>query len=78
MHMLDLFGEIVVTVDDVAQWVAALAPAYMSSERAFERYVRLWDVAGKVRAAKLAGTFESTIAQAAERRARLARRFGLG
>ncbi|WP_176034681.1 hypothetical protein [Burkholderia multivorans] len=76
--MFDLFGEVIVTADDVARWVAALAPAYMSSERAFERYVRLWDVAGKVRAAKLAGTFESTIAQAADRRARLARRFGLG
>lgn len=74
--MLDLFGEIIVTVDDVAQWVAALAPAYMSSERAFDRYVRLWDVAGKVRAAKAAGTFESTIEAAHDRRARFARRFG--
>lgn len=76
MHMLDLFGEIVVTVDDVARWVAALAPAYMSSERSFERYVRLWDVAGKVRAAKAAGTFESTIEAALARRSHIARRFG--
>ncbi|WP_284894808.1 hypothetical protein [Burkholderia sp. lyk4-R2A-23] len=75
--MLDLFGEVIVTVDDVAQWVAALAPAYMSSQRSFDRYVRLWDVAGKVRAAKLAGTFETTIAHAVDRRAHLARRFGL-
>ncbi|RQQ65540.1 hypothetical protein [Burkholderia stagnalis] len=74
--MLDLFGEIVVTHDDVAQWVSALAPAYMSSERSFERYVRLWDVAGKVRAAKASGTFESTIAAARDRRATIARRFG--
>ncbi|HDR9360452.1 TPA: hypothetical protein QDB44_006421 [Burkholderia vietnamiensis] len=75
--MLDLFGEVVVTLDDVKLWVAALAPAYMSNERAFERYVRLWDVAGKVRAAKLAGTFESTIARHVERRAHLSRRLGL-
>ncbi|MBR8254342.1 MULTISPECIES: hypothetical protein [Burkholderia] len=75
--MLDLFGEVIVTLDDVRLWVAALAPAYMSSERAFERYVRLWDVAGKVRAAKLAGTFDSIIARHIERRAHLSRRFGL-
>ncbi|TCW83916.1 hypothetical protein C5O80_12435 [Burkholderia sp. SRS-46] len=48
MHMLDLFGEIVVTLDDVTQWVVALAPAYMANERSFERHVRLWDVASKV------------------------------
>lgn len=77
MHMLDLFGEIVVTFDDIAQWVAALAPAYMANDRAFERYVRLWDVAGKVRAAKAAGTFESTIERHRARRAHLARRFGI-
>ncbi len=74
--MYDLFGEIVVTTDDIAQWVAALAPAYMSSDRAFERYVRLWDVAGKVRRAKAAGTFESTIEAALARRSHIARRFG--
>lgn len=74
--MLDLFGQIVVTTDDITQWVAALAPAYMSSERAFERYVRLWNVAEKVRAAKLAGTFDSTVARHIERRAHLSRRFG--
>ncbi|WP_423394438.1 hypothetical protein [Burkholderia sp. LMG 21824] len=75
--MLDLFGEVIVTADDIAQWVAALAPAYMSSERAFERYVRLWHVADKVRAAKIAGTFDSTIERARERRALIARRFGI-
>ncbi|MBN3734635.1 hypothetical protein [Burkholderia sp. Tr-20390] len=75
--MLDLFGQIVVTSDDITQWVAALAPAYMSSERAFERYVRLWDVAGKVEAAKRNGTFDATIARYRDRRALLARRFGI-
>ncbi|KVC68562.1 hypothetical protein WT10_32660 [Burkholderia stagnalis] len=74
--MLDLFGEVIVTQDEIAAWVAALAPAYMATERSFARYVRLWDVAGKVRAAKLAGTFESTIARATDRRAHLLRRFG--
>ncbi|WP_431825298.1 hypothetical protein [Burkholderia sp. F1] len=75
--MLDLFGEVIVTQDEIVSWVAALAPAYMATEHSFARYVRLWDVAGKVRAAKLAGTFESTVAHAVNRRAHLLRRFGL-
>ncbi|RQP43157.1 hypothetical protein [Burkholderia ubonensis] len=75
--MLDLFGEVIVTQDEVVSWVAALAPSYMATERSFARYVRLWDVAGKVRAAKLAGTFDATIENARARRAFLSRRYGL-
>lgn len=53
----DLFGEIPVTDDDLRAWVAAVAPRWLYPERSYRAYVRSWDVAGKVRAAKLAGTF---------------------
>jgi hypothetical protein len=75
--MFDLFGEIVVTQEDIVAWVSAVAPAFMATEQSFARYVKHWHVADKVRAAKLAGTFESTITRARDRRAMLARRFGL-
>lgn len=75
--MLDLFGEVVITSDDIDAWVLAIAPAFTSSERAFLYYVSRWHVADKVRAAKLAGTFEATIEHGRERRSTLARRFGI-
>ena len=34
--MFDLFGEVVVTHDDLYAWVEAVAPAYTSSTRSFE------------------------------------------
>jgi hypothetical protein len=75
--MLDLFGEVVITLDDIETWVAAVAPAFMSSEHAFLHYVHAWDVADKVRRAKLDGTFDSTIEQACAQRASWHRRLGL-
>lgn len=75
--MLDLFGEVVVTWDDIEIWVSAVAPAFMSSQRAFDTYVRGWNVAEKVRHAKLSGTFEHTIEKARHDRAALLRRLGL-
>jgi hypothetical protein len=75
--MLDLFGEVTVTYDDLDLWVSALAPGYASNPHRRAHYIRVWDVANKVRRAKLAGTFESTIENARHQRAYLARRFGL-
>ncbi|WP_229291485.1 hypothetical protein [Burkholderia pseudomallei] len=72
----DLFGDIVVTHDDIVAWVSAIAPAYMSSERSFRHYVRNWRVVEKIKTAKAAGTFDSSIATGRDRRAYLARRFG--
>ncbi|SAK68327.1 hypothetical protein AWB76_04088 [Caballeronia temeraria] len=72
----DLFGQVPVTLDEVRQWVEAVAPAYCSSERAFLHYVHAWQVADKVAAAKLAGTFDATIENARARRASLLQRFG--
>lgn len=75
--MLDLFGEIIVTADDIYDWVAAVAPAFMSSDRAFLHYVAAWNVADKVRRAKAEGTFDATIEEARSRRASLRRRLGI-
>lgn len=76
-RMLDLFGDVQVTLDDLRAWVIAVAPAWASSERSQALYIEQWDVAGKVRRAKLAGTFDDTIENARARRASLIRRFGL-
>lgn len=51
---LDLFDGVRVTWPEVRAWVAAIAPHCADGPR-FEFYVRGWDVAAKVRAAKLAG-----------------------
>lgn len=60
MHTMpyDLFGEIPVTEDDLIAWVSAVSPRWLHPERSYHGYVRAWNVADKVRAAKLAGTFE--------------------
>lgn len=55
---LDLFGEIAVMEDDLYDWVAAVAPLHLSP-RAFANYVRGYDVAAKVRHAKLHGIFDA-------------------
>jgi hypothetical protein len=75
--MFDLFGEVVVTHDDLYAWVEAVAPAYTSSTRSFEYYVRGWSVVEKVQRAKLDGTYESTIETARQSRATLIRRLGI-
>ena len=53
----DLFGEIPVTWPEVAAWTIAVAGIAPDSWR-FPHYVRGWNVPEKVRAAKLAGTFD--------------------
>lgn len=64
MHqdVLDLFGEVIVTRDDIYDWVAAVSPVHLG-ERGFDLYVQRYNVAGKVRAAKLAGHFDTIVAQ---------------
>lgn len=51
---LDLFGEIPVTWDEVWDWIETVARIPRESWRA-QWYLRYWDVADKVRRAKLAG-----------------------
>lgn len=57
----DLFGEVPVTEDDLEAWVAALSPVHLT-ERLFDNYVRRYNVADKIRAAKLRGEFEALTA----------------
>ncbi|MGK5038660.1 hypothetical protein [Janthinobacterium sp. LB3P118] len=55
---IDLFGEVAVIEDDLYDWVASVAPLHLSP-RAFANYVRGYDVAAKVRHAKLHGLFDA-------------------
>jgi hypothetical protein len=75
--MLDLFGEVVVTQADLQEWVSALAPGFAGNEYRMAHYIRFWNVADKVRRAKLAGTFDATIENARAQRAYLSRRLGM-
>jgi hypothetical protein len=59
---LDLFGEVVVTEDDLYDWVASVSPVHLSM-RAYDNYVQRYDVAGKVRAAKLQRRFDAITAR---------------
>lgn len=54
----DLFGDVVVTRDDIELWLTVVARLDPDSPRA-EYYVRAWDVVGKIKRAKLAGTFDA-------------------
>jgi hypothetical protein len=58
---IDLFGEVVITHDDLEAWVAAVSPLHLT-DRMFDNYVRSYDVAGKVRWSKLRGDFEARTA----------------
>lgn len=59
--ILDLFGEIAVTLDDLREWVASTSPINLE-ERSYENYLRRYNVADKVRAAKRTGEFDRIIA----------------
>ena len=60
-HVLDLFGEIIVTHADIAAWLVNIPRIHPDSPRA-AHYVRGWDVVGKVRHAKAHGQFEALTA----------------
>lgn len=55
---IDLFGKIAVIEDGLYDWVASVAPLHLSP-RAFANYVRGYDVAAKVRHAKLHDLFDA-------------------
>lgn len=59
--LLDLFGEIPVTLDDVLAWMLAVPGIPPDSPR-FARYVLTYDVPAKIRQAKASGDFERAIA----------------
>lgn len=58
---IDLFGQVPVTTDDLEAWVSAVSPIHLT-DRLYDNYVRRYNVADKVRAAKLRGEFESLTA----------------
>ena len=60
---LDLFGEVPVLESEIVDWVAAVAPRWLAPPRSYASYVRTYAVAEKIRAAKLAGTYDAIIAQ---------------
>jgi hypothetical protein len=62
----DLFGEIPVTESDIYAWVSAVAPRWLTPERSYRGYVQNWNVADKVRTAKLRGEFDQIIEQQRE------------
>lgn len=51
----DLFGQIAVTRTDIEKWIALYAPTISPRRRA--AYIRAWNIADKVRAAIIAGTW---------------------
>jgi hypothetical protein len=55
----DLFGEVQITHADIRSWVAAVSPRWLFPPRSYARYVKDWQVSDKVRAAKIAGTFDA-------------------
>lgn len=64
----DLFGQIPCTFAEVALWCVAVAGICPDSPR-FAHYARGWQTVAKVRTAKAAGSFESTIETSLQRRA---------
>ena len=54
--VLDLFGEVIVTCDDVEHWLDTVPAVTLQGFRR-ANYSRYWDVPGKVRAMILAGLF---------------------
>lgn len=63
--MLDLFGEVPVTTQDVDAWVLSVAGIEPGTPRA-EYYAQAWRVVDKIKRAKLAGTFDAIVEGAAQ------------
>ncbi len=70
-HPRDLFGEVPVTVEDLYLWCAVIAPRI--APRHLDYYIKYWDVAGKIRASKIDGYFDTLEAELAERTRRTER-----
>lgn len=60
MDKLDLFGDVVVTLDDVELWLDAVPQIPRNSPRR-NYYAKNWDVANKIKLAKRDGSFEKFI-----------------
>src|SRR5687767_6941381 len=54
----DLFGDVIVTLDDVELWRDKVPKHLSNSPNARIRYAKDYDIARKIKAAKINGTFE--------------------
>lgn len=68
----DLFGQISVTIDDLASWVRAVAPHMARNAQSLSHYIRWWNVATKVATAKADGSFYSITGPSDDETARIA------
>lgn len=57
---LDLFGEVPVLVSDLHAWVFWAAPRWYGTRR-MDYYIKEWNIADKVRSAKLRGVFNEVL-----------------
>lgn len=76
-----MFGQVVITSQDLEDWVRAVAPHIAHSDWRIRNYIRDYRVAEKVRAAKLAGVYHDVISSgrpAVDRCAACGRSFHLG
>ena len=53
----DLFGDVIVTLDDVELWLNVVPRHLSNSPNARLRYAKSYDVASKIKQAKLNGSF---------------------
>lgn len=63
-RLRDLFGQIIVTIKDVRDWLRAVPKMDPDSHRA-GHYVHAYSVVDKIRQAKMAGTFDVLVTEAA-------------
>ncbi|MFZ6639199.1 hypothetical protein ACO0LL_05615 [Undibacterium sp. TC4M20W] len=57
----DLFGEVVITEHDLFLWVSAVSPRWLTPERSYRNYLRMYNVEEKVRCSKLRGEFDRRV-----------------
>lgn len=58
--MLDLFGEVVITLDDVECWLDSVPNLSLKSQRR-QWYIEQWDVTNKIKCSILDGSFTEFI-----------------
>ena len=57
----DLFGDVVVTVDDVTHWLDAVPHLQHCANHRRLYYAKHWDLLNKIKESKRAGLFDSVI-----------------
>jgi len=60
LGVVDLFGEVPVTWDEIYEWCEVVGRISRNSPR-IEIYIKGWDIVGKIRAAKLSGYHEAIL-----------------